>query len=94
MAKTNEIGKHKTTVTTENGVTKVKYHNTVVVEFDKHGILLNSGGYRTNTTKLRMNQTSQQFGLGFSVYQRKGEWYISMYDTELSFYDNIRLIKV
>jgi hypothetical protein len=29
-----------------------------------------------------MNQAANQFGLGFGVFQRKGEWYIQIGDYE------------
>lgn len=52
------------------------YHDTVVVKtyFDK--IVLNSGGWMTATTKTAMNQASNEYFLGFSVYQEKGKWYV------------------
>lgn len=30
----------------------------------------------TNTTKLRMNQAANQFGLGFGVYQKNHAWFV------------------
>ena len=70
------IGTHKTTVTTDNGTTEIVYHSTKVVKFNNNTITLNTGGWKTNTTKNRMNQTSQQFDLGFNVYQKNWEWYL------------------
>ena len=69
------IGTHKTEVFTENGVTYVKYHNTRVVAFSEDAIMLDTGGWFTPTTKTRMNQTSNAFGLGFQVYQKNYEWF-------------------
>jgi hypothetical protein len=34
------------------------------------------GRTETATTKLRMNQASNQFNLGFSVYQKDYRWYV------------------
>jgi len=76
MSRTNTIGTHKTSVFTEAGTTKVIYHDTAVVSFNSDTITLNTGGYFTRTTKLRMNQASNQFDLGFKVYQRQGTWYV------------------
>jgi hypothetical protein len=56
----------------DNLRTQVWYHSTCVVEFDKDVIKLCTGGWRTATTKTRMNQASNQFGLGYSVYQKRG----------------------
>jgi hypothetical protein len=76
MAQTNQIGTHKTSVFTENGYTCVVYHSTAVVKFNDREIILNTGGYQTATTKMRMNQASNQFDLGFRVFQKKHQWYI------------------
>ena len=65
----------------------VKLHNTEIVKIysDKIGvrhsgkIKLNLGGWKTVTTKKRMNEASDAFmpgGLGFRVYQKDFEWYI------------------
>ena len=71
------IGKHRTTIKTDdNDFTIVKYHQTDVVKFDETSIILNTGGWTTNTTKNRMNQTSQKFDLGFSVFQKNWEWFL------------------
>jgi hypothetical protein len=63
-------------VATEDGWTTVTYWSTKVVQFNHWQVKLNTGGWRTATTKSRMNQASVQFGLGYQVYQHKGEWYV------------------
>lgn len=61
----------------DNDETKFMYHNTDVVRVSKDGkVTLNSGGYRTATTKLAINQVSNQYGYGFNVYQANGQWYV------------------
>lgn len=67
--------KSATKVTTDNGTTSIKYHWTTVVEFDQDTITLDTNGYETKTTKARMNQASQEFGLGYQVYQENFQWY-------------------
>lgn len=53
------------------------YHNTAVVTVAIDGtVTLNSGGYMTATTKLAMNQASNQHAYGFQVYQTNGEWHV------------------
>ena len=77
MARQDRIGSHKTSVFTDtDGLTKVVYHSTPVVSFDAERIILNTGGYTTATTKLRQNQASNQFALGFYVYQREFAFYV------------------
>ena len=48
-------------------------------------IVLDSGGWRTATTKLAMNQASKQDGLGFQVFARRGEWFVTWKGRELEF---------
>lgn len=61
----------------EEGWTCIKYHDTEVVKFKDTTVVLDSGGWKTKTTKSRMNGTSRAFNLGFHVFQMKGEWYVT-----------------
>jgi len=76
MASMNRVGSHKTYIRTKGKTTYVRYHNTDVVSFSPKQIKLNTGGWKTSTTKTRMNQASNQYNLGFTVYQKKGSWYV------------------
>ena len=38
--------------------------------------MLNTGGWPTVTTKARMNQTANQYDLGFTVYQKDFNWFV------------------
>jgi hypothetical protein len=76
MARTNKVGTHKTTVTQVDGVLTVRYHSTDVVVATPTTVKLNTGGWFSNTTKSRMNQAAAQFGLGYSVYQKRGSWFV------------------
>jgi len=67
-----------TKVFEDNGDTVVTYHGTEVVRFNQLLVFLNTGGWKTATTKLRMNQASNQFDLGFQVFQSKHEWYVQI----------------
>ena len=70
------IGRVATSIRTENNITHVRFHDTDVVSFNPKTITLKSGGWRTNTTKKRMNQVSQEFNLGFNVVQEKFDWFV------------------
>ncbi len=50
------------------------YRGTPVVKFDDSKIVLNTGGWKSATTKTRMNQASNQFKLGYEVKQKGGAW--------------------
>jgi hypothetical protein len=54
----------------------VTYHDTDVVTFTEGVIVLQTGGFKTATTKLRMNQASNQYDLGYQVYQVNHEWMV------------------
>jgi len=69
-------------------MTKVMYHSTDVVSFNDSKIILNTGGWRSNTTKTRMNQTSNQFGLGYMVYQSGFQWFVEYKGDTISFIDS------
>jgi len=91
MAQMYRIGKHATSVFDDDGVMTVVYHDTAVVRFDEKKIILASGGWETQTTKTRMNQASNQFGLGYSVFQRNFEWFVEWKGEILPFHSGMVL---
>ncbi len=94
MAQVQRVGVHKTVIFVDDiGFTNVIYHQTKIVDFDCNSIRLNSGGYRTTTTKLRMNQTSNQFKLEFKIFQKKFTWLITFEGITSLFYDHMLLIR-
>jgi hypothetical protein len=95
MSQQQQIGRVATTIRTVDGYTEVVYHKTAVVKFNEDKIILNHGGWMTATTKTRMNQASNQFGLGFQVYSRDFNWYASFNgsDREIPFEDGIVILK-
>ena len=62
--------------------TAVRYHDTNVVEFTPNSVTLNSGGWRTPTTKRRMNEVSDHYGLNFHVYQEDHEWWVVLHTAQ------------
>ena len=77
MSRYNQVGTHKTTVITGPDRGAVQYHRTQVVCWTSDTIKLDTGGWFTNTTKLRMNQASNQYGLGYGVYQKQHKWFVT-----------------
>ena len=70
------------------------YHNTAVVtKFLDGTIKLNSGGWKSATTKLAMNQASNEWNMKFAVSQRKGEWFVRYNEIDYPFVDGITLGK-
>ncbi len=76
------------------GQTVITYHSTQVVIFSDTHIALQSGGWRTATTKTRMNQASNQFNLGYQVIQRDFEWFVEFGDKTIPFSDGMVLNRV
>jgi len=53
----------------------IRLHNTYVVEYHRDGsVIVNDGGYRTVTTKARINEFIPVL---WGVYQHDREWYVT-----------------
>lgn len=80
---------------TVNGARHYVYHRTAVVIVNSdRTIRLDSGGWRTATTRTAMNQASNQDELGFRVFQRAGDWLVTWQGRELPFADQMLLTHV
>jgi hypothetical protein len=80
MSRTDTLSRYRTTITGTAAARTltVRYIATDIVRILPCGsIVLNSGGYRTVTTKRKMCQTAREFGLGFSVWQKDHIWYVT-----------------
>jgi hypothetical protein len=86
-----------------DGVTCIVYHNTAVVKWNQRKITLTApgnpgrgqdGANKTQTTKLRMNQAAHQYGLGYKVVQKRGQWYVLWMNQEIHFCgDRVKLYR-
>lgn len=87
--------KNNTRVTTDaDGNKVVTLYRTPVVTFNENTIILNTGGFRTPTTKDRMNQAAIDFRLGFSVFSRNFEWFCYYMGVSIPFNnDTITLVR-
>lgn len=75
MTQTRQVKGVATNVRKDNLGLHVRYHDTDVVMVHGDGrVTLRTGGWFTATTKVRMNQAANQFGLGFQVGQKDGKW--------------------
>lgn len=59
----------------ENGTKAIRLHNTDIVTIKDGIYTLNSGGWRTRTTKERI--ADELIKIGRSLYQEKSVWYVS-----------------
>lgn len=79
-------GVETTTATDRDGALVGYYRGTPVAR--KHGnvITLNTGGWFSRTTKVRMNQFANHFCFGaYGVYQKKGQWFVDVNGQTLKF---------
>ena len=83
--------KHHTKVFQEDGYTVVRLYYTDVVKFNDSEIILNTGGFVTTTTLQRMNQTSDDYGLGFRVHRKKGQTFVTYLGSDKLFDREVRL---
>jgi hypothetical protein len=70
-------GVETTTARNHDGALVGYYRGTPVAQQLGNVITLNTGGWRTRTTKVRMNQFANNFvDRSFSVFQLKGSWFV------------------
>jgi hypothetical protein len=77
MSRSDRLSLYRTLIYDQSGRTCIQYAKTVIVEFDLTNVTLRTGGWMSVTTKRKMNQAARQFSLPYSVYQKKGIWYLS-----------------
>lgn len=78
----------------EDGTIAIRLHKTDIIQYKPNGsIHLHTGGWKTVTTKARMNDfLPRQYG----IMQEKGVWYVhltSEFNKDLAFKDGIKLTK-
>lgn len=78
MPRMDKLSTYKTAWTDNGNEGCVIYTNTTIVTWKDNTITLNSGGWETVTTKRKMNQASNQFALGFGVYQKNHKWFVDL----------------
>lgn len=91
MSEDNKLARYKTTVDiSKSGKAKVRYYDTDVVTFTDKEIVLDTGGWWTRSTKLRMNQASLQFNLDYLVCMKGSDWHV-VYKGKACEYTNNRM---
>ena len=80
------IGSNTLMLHYKDGRKAVRYHNTDIVTEVNDVIILNSGGWKTVTTKEGINQYGRRLGEFPAIIQRNHQWFIG----EGIFYDGIQ----
>lgn len=78
MPAMNKLSNYHTTWEHDATRGSVTYIHTRIVAWDGDTVTLNSDGWQTVTTKRKMCQAANQFGLRFCVYQKSGEWFVDV----------------
>lgn len=85
MSRYDRVSRYCTRVEGDTMAGNVRYHSTDIVHWDPTTIVLRTGGWPTVTTKRKMNQAAREFDLGFSVYQKKHQWYLVLQNGTFQF---------
>ena len=84
-----KIVKRNTFARVENGETIIRLHGTDIVTKHADGsVTLDSGGWKTVTTKDRMND---HLPGAARLWQERGQWYVASEGKRVPFYDGIRV---
>lgn len=87
-------GVHTAVVNDVTGFEVIYRGTRVVSKTLDDDIVLNTGGWKTATTKTRMNQAANEFELGYQVFQKNHEWFVTWRGETLPFIgDSITLYK-
>ena len=87
MAQTQIFRGRARAIVRNGNATQYIYHSTPIVTVDDNGtITLNTGGWRSNTTRTAMNQASNNFDLGFRVFQRDFAWFATWQGQTIPFH--------
>ncbi len=78
MPQLQRIGKYRTKVTRDAQKLTVRLFSTDIVQVNGNHVKLNQAHWHTQTTKNRINQTANQFSLGFYIYSHRGEWRVAV----------------
>jgi len=74
-------GVETTTYCDQDGALNGVYRGTTVAKKLNRMITLNTGGWKSRTTKVRMNQFSNTYcNSSFSVLQRNNSWFVTLAD--------------
>ena len=72
------FSRDNTQVLHNDGVAEVYLHGNKIAEIYETSLRLFDGGWRTNTTKSRLNAILKENGAGDeSIYQKNHQWYIA-----------------
>jgi hypothetical protein len=73
-------------------VSDVFLHGNLIARIGETWIELFDGGWRTNTTKSRINAILKSHGVGDEyIFQKKGQWFLNYEGGPIPFFNGMRL---
>jgi len=73
----SDFRKDNTEVINIKGTAFVYLHGNHIATVDGNSLQIFDGGWRSNTTKSRLNALCDEFAYGCGVFQKNFEWFIS-----------------
>ena len=86
-----DFTRDNTHVVTKDGVSFVFLHGNNIAQIGDTFIRLFDGGWRTNTTKSRLNAILAVHGTGERVFQKNWQWFVSTANGDIEFEDGMIL---
>lgn len=87
-----ETGEAKLKANCWRDVHGVTLYSTRIVDWSERGVIrLYTGGYRTVSTKTHMNEVLKLMYTSAYVFQKNGEWFISVNDGVFPFAEGVEL---
>ena len=83
--------KDNTQVVNIEGVSFVYLYNNLIAMVGDTWLELFDGGYKTATTKSRLNAILSEHGTGERIYQKNFQWFVSTIHGEVAFGNGIKL---
>jgi hypothetical protein len=81
-----------TEVQTHSDIIKVYLHGNLITEIDQTFLTLyDGGGWRSSTTKSRLNAILHNHGNGEGIYQKNHQWFVSTTAGDFPFFSGFRL---
>ena len=81
-----------TSVFEQGDMQVLRYHSTNVMSVTDTTVILDSGGWQTATTKRRLEQGAEIFGLKLGVYQKDRKWWVRLADgSTIPFKDGMKI---
>jgi len=88
-SKKNWAGSNTTVITVDDISTVMLHGNQIATYFhDTKELQLFDGGWQSNTTKSRLNALCAEFAMGFGVFQKNWNWFISDFSNDKKEFDN------